>query len=295
MIPSKSSQPAEIAGSLEALIGREHVSEDYVHFRIELLKAQVAVRDELARSASPLPSRTAVKEKGDTPALDPGEVPFDHLLLGRLLDGFAGALQRRFHHSRQLIRLSAAAARNPWLLQQIACKAAFGPDESSLTLLSKDLQIDVEALLFFGRVLSAPFVTEAVRRLKQRGVKPEATGCCPFCGSPPGMAKLSREFPRPGGRVLFCSLCSESWEFARLTCPFCGDQRVLDVLSMGEDDPCSIETCSGCKSYLKTVDERKLPDDQTVLPLVQATATLHLDLIAQQEGYATALPYSALR
>ncbi len=47
-----------------------------------------------------------------------------------------------------------------------------------------------------------------------------------------------------------------------------------------------IEVCEKCKRYIKTVDEGKLSENEDVLPLVEDTATLYLDLIAQREGYA---------
>ena len=47
--------------------------------------------------------------------------------------------------------------------------------------------------------------------------------------------------------------------------------------------------------YLKTVDERKLPEEQAVVPLAETTATLYLDLIAEKEGYLRGVPYAALR
>ena len=142
-------------------------------------------------------------------------------------------------------------------------------------------------------MLAAPFVAEAVDRLnKRRPAAPEPSGCCPFCGSPPGLAQLERQ---EGKRILFCSLCGQSWEFARLKCPFCGSQEKLGTLFLDQTDPRSIETCDQCKSYLKTVDGRKLPEAEVVVPLVETTATVHLDMIAEKQGYARGLPYGALR
>ncbi|MFV1966207.1 MAG: formate dehydrogenase accessory protein FdhE [Pirellulaceae bacterium] len=141
--------------------------------------------------------------------------------------------------------------------------------------------------------LIAPFVAEAAGRRKQRTeAAPKSAGRCPLCGSPPGLAKLKRE---NGRRVLFCSLCGERWEFARIGCPFCGSQQGLGMLSIDTADPNTIETCEQCKGYLKTVDERKLPENKQVIPLVETIATLYLDLIAEKEGYAGDLPYGALR
>jgi FdhE protein len=289
-----SSEPTDIAAGLEALVGREHVSEDYIRFRIELLKSQTAVRDALVRSACSSSSAAGDAKKGGKPsALHPSEVPLDGALLRKSLEDLSAALGRHQRRSEEVSRLWTAAGKDPELLEQLAVKAAFGPDEVFLASLSERLEISVEALLFFGRVLGAPFVAEAAGRLKQDArATPEAAGCCPWCGSPPGLAMLKRE---DGRRVLFCSLCGESWEFARLECPFCNSPAGLGMLTVETADPYSIETCEQCNGYLKTVDERKLPEDKVVVPLVETTATLYLDLIAEKEGYARALPYAALR
>src|SRR5262245_29642781 len=43
-------------------------------------------------------------------------------------------------------------------------------------------------------------------------------GICPFCGGPPGFVDVVED----GRRRLACHLCSGSWSFAKLRCPFCG-------------------------------------------------------------------------
>jgi FdhE protein len=290
-----SCEAAAIARRLEALIGREDASEDYVRFRIELLKAQAAVRQALARSASPPPpSGVAVAEsEAGNPPLGPDDIPFDRALLGSLVRDLAAALQRRGRRSEDVTHLFAAMAKDPALLETLARRAAFGPDEAFLTSLARRLRVSPEDLLFLGRALAAPFVREAVCRLKKRVrvTAPEGLGRCPYCGSSPGLAKLRRE---EGRRILFCSLCGEGWEFARVACPLCGRGRALGMLSIGAD-PRWIETCEECKGYLKTTDERELPEGEVIVPLVEATMTLYLDLIAEKEGYARGLPYAALR
>ena len=286
--------PAEIIGGLQRLIGREGVSEDYVRFRIELFEAQTAVLDALRRSVPPSASGTTAATTGqEVAALEPDEVAFDDALLGKLLENLSAAMRRRGHPSDDLARLSAAAGVNSDLLTGFARGAAIGPDEALLVSLSTRFGVSFDALLFVGRVLAAPFVTEAVRRREQRGTAPpNPTGCCPFCGSPPGLARLDRE---QGTRILCCSLCGQTWPLARLRCPFCAAQRELGVLRVEDDDPCWIETCNACENYLKTVDQRRLPEGRAVVPLVETTATVYLDLIAEKQRYRRSTPYAALR
>jgi len=270
---SLSDETESIIDRLLGLIGREGVSEEYVRFRVLLLNAQAALRGNLA-------------------GVD-DDVPFDAALAGAFLANLSETLDESGHPSDDLARLRAAVEGEPELLEQLAGRAVSAAADDYLDSLAGRLKIDPVALLFFARAMVAPQVTEAVSRRKGRAAEAPAStsGNCPWCGSPPGLAKLDRD---DGRRVLFCTLCGESWEFARSLCPFCRSQAELGRLFVTADDPCWIETCDQCGSYLSTVDERKLPDDQSVIPLVTSTATLYLDLIAQEEGYNGGPPYVAL-
>ncbi|MEE9140169.1 MAG: formate dehydrogenase accessory protein FdhE [Alphaproteobacteria bacterium] len=287
-------EPGAIAERLQALEDRESASEDYIRFRIALLKAQSAVQEALACSPPP-PTRSRAAEgerEAKLPVLGADDVPFDRALLTGLARALAAALPSR-EGGGEMARLCAAAANDPALLEELARNAAFDAEERFFAGLSERMEASPEALFFLGRALAAPFVAGAVRRLKEcEGIAaPESSGRCPYCGSPPGLAKLRRE---EGRRVLFCSLCGEGWEFERVRCPFCAAQGGLTMLAMGPDDPRWIESCERCGGYLKTVDERRLPQGEPVIPLVEATATLYLDLVAEREGYASGPAYVAL-
>ncbi len=294
---------AQAVERLEALVGQEPVSEDYVRFRIDLLKAQWATCEALvARAQEPQPAAgPRAVQRGDkkpqVPALDANAVAFDGALLAQLCAALHGVVVKPGRQSSDVSRLAAAGEKEPALLEELARKAAFGPDQAYLESLGRGLELVPEALLFFGRVLAAPFVAAAARRVTKnagRAVGPTVgSGHCALCGSPPALAKLRRD---DGRRILYCSLCGQSGEFARLACPYCGshERAALTFLRLSESDPRWIETCEKCKHYIKTVDERRLPDDEQIIPVVEETATLHLDLLAEKEGYARRLPYAAV-
>jgi formate dehydrogenase maturation protein FdhE len=284
---------AEILDRLEALIGREEVAEDYVRFRAMLLGVQNSVLDELNRSSTPPDSRMVDEpETEDRTALRPTDVFFEDLLLEKLLDGLCSALTAGDGNRKILDRLSGNAAQDPGFLAKLAWYAAFDPQQGVLESLVGGSGGDFEAVLFFGRVLAAPFVTHAVWQLKQRGVEqPKSSGMCPWCGSPPGLARLIGD---EGRRLLCCSLCGETWPYALLKCPTCLHEQRQDRLWLEPEDPYFVQACGNCRAYLKTVDERKLPERESVIPLVWDTATMHLDLIALDEGCQRAFPYAAL-
>ncbi|MFZ2633485.1 MAG: formate dehydrogenase accessory protein FdhE [Desulfosalsimonadaceae bacterium] len=108
-------------------------------------------------------------------------------------------------------------------------------------------------------------------------------GYCPMCGEPPAMATIAGD---NGKRSLICGACATRWPFPRTACPFCGnnDQQRLSYLFVENDDKYRIEVCDACRQYLKTVDLRNMgrPVDFEVENII----TLHLDMIAMENGYA---------
>ena len=105
---------------------------------------------------------------------------------------------------------------------------------------------------------------------------------CPVCGAEPLMGMLEKE---AGKRYLQCHLCRTDWLFKRVGCPFCGndDQEKLRFFYDEQDEVNRVEVCDRCKGYLKTVDARKT--DRDVVLTVENLATIHLDLLAQHEGF----------
>lgn len=284
---------AAILARLEALRGQPHVSDAYVEFRIELLEAQRAVRRALVAAATGRPTSRGPQADPAGAPLTPDTVVFDEELLRELLAATRVAAANHGQETEDLRRIADAAAAEPGFLRTLAQAAAFGPDQKALEALARRWGIYTEALLFVGRATAAPFIAEAVASRMGDG-EPTPTGVephrCPACGSPPSIARLRRA---DGRRLLTCSLCGSEWEAVRLGCACCGtqDRAVLGLLRLTDRDPRWIETCESCQGYIKTVDERRLAEDETVFPVVEEAATLHLDLLAEREGYIRRVPY----
>jgi formate dehydrogenase maturation protein FdhE len=106
---------------------------------------------------------------------------------------------------------------------------------------------------------------------------------CPACGGAPVVGVL-REEGHGARRRLVCGLCSTEWDYLRVVCVKCGEQRFesLPVFS-AEQLPCAhVDACDTCRSYLKTIDATK---DGRVVPVVDDLATVALDLWAREQGY----------
>lgn len=107
-------------------------------------------------------------------------------------------------------------------------------------------------------------------------------GYCPICGSEPKIGELRGE---EGRRFLFCSQCGFEWSFMRIKCPFCGneEQQTLAYFTVEDDEMHRVDVCNACKRYIKTVDFRAAKDEVNLE--VEAITTLHLDMLASEEGY----------
>lgn len=108
-------------------------------------------------------------------------------------------------------------------------------------------------------------------------------GYCPICGKEPKIGEIRRE--EDGKRYLFCHQCGYKWNFRRIKCPFCGneEQHSLAYFAVEGEERYHVDVCNKCRRYIKTVE---LPKSAEELNLdVEDIATLHLDMLAYEEGY----------
>ncbi|MCE5283935.1 MAG: formate dehydrogenase accessory protein FdhE [Deltaproteobacteria bacterium] len=107
-------------------------------------------------------------------------------------------------------------------------------------------------------------------------------GYCPVCGREPKIGEIRDE---EGSRFLFCNQCGFEWSYRRIKCPFCGneEQQTLAYFTIEEDDRYRVDVCNECKRYIKIIDFRK--SKQKADLDVEDIATLHLDMMANDEGY----------
>ena len=109
-----------------------------------------------------------------------------------------------------------------------------------------------------------------------------AEGYCPICGKEPKIGEIREE---EGRRFLFCTQCGFEWRYRRIKCPFCGNevQQTLAYFTIEGEEKYRVDVCHECKRYIKIVDFRESKEEANLD--VEDIATLHLDMLANEEGY----------
>jgi FdhE protein len=150
--------------------------------------------------------------------------------------------------------------------------------------ISEDIDDDVIDLvdLFLEESLR-PALEKVVEKYGKSIAKAGWTeGYCPICGKEPKIGEIREE---EGRRFLFCTQCGFEWRFMRIKCPFCGneEQQTLAYFSIEGEEKYRVDVCNECKRYIKTVDFRETKEEANLD--VEDIATLHLDMLANEEGY----------
>ncbi|MDP3538517.1 MAG: formate dehydrogenase accessory protein FdhE [Azonexus sp.] len=116
----------------------------------------------------------------------------------------------------------------------------------------------------------------------------DAHGVCPCCGSLPVASVVRLGAAINNLRYLHCSLCNTEWNVPRATCTACDSEKGVALHEVeGSNGAVRAETCDSCKSYLKIVYQEK---DPHVDPVADDLATLALDMLVDEAGYARSGP-----
>lgn len=107
-------------------------------------------------------------------------------------------------------------------------------------------------------------------------------GYCPICGKEPKIGELKGAEER---RFLFCNQCGLEWNYSRVKCPFCGneEQQTMAYFTVEGEERYRVDVCNVCKRYVKMVDSTASTEAANLD--VEDIATLHLDMLAAEEGY----------
>jgi FdhE protein len=155
------------------------------------------------------------------------------------------------------------------------------PDEEEAAEDEEDASFDLVEL--FIEESLRPALEQVVARHGDAVTKADwSEGYCPICGREPKIGEIRDEEET---RYLFCNQCGFQWSFRRIRCPFCGneEQQTLAYFTIEGDERYRVDVCNACKRYIKIVDFRET--NRKADMDVEDIATLHLDMLANDEGY----------
>jgi FdhE protein len=150
---------------------------------------------------------------------------------------------------------------------------------------AQNLKLDPGLLMTLAQNALKPALRAWCRQLTPlaKGI-PWNKGGCFVCGASAMLAEFQENSQE---KHLRCGSCGADWRFRRLHCTRCGneDHKTQRYLYAEETrERMRVEVCDKCKGYLKVISA--FTPTPPELLIVEDLATLHLDYIAQERGYA---------
>jgi len=149
---------------------------------------------------------------------------------------------------------------------------------------SREAEENIDLIDLFTEESLRPELEFIAEKYREMVVKSKwSEGYCPVCGKEPKIGEIREE--EDGKRYLFCHQCGSKWHFHRIKCPFCGndEQHSLAYFEVEGEERYRVDVCNKCRRYIKTVELPKSSEEPNLD--VEDIATLHLDMIAYDEGY----------
>jgi FdhE protein len=159
---------------------------------------------------------------------------------------------------------------------KILFTALLNEDDACFANISCELESDKKTIAFIVFNSIEPSLCLCAEQVA--GCRGQVAGFCPICGSKPMISCLDGQ----GERFLICGFCRHKWEIQRIFCPFCEntDSKSLHYFYTEEEKEYRTDVCEKCKSYIKTVDIRKM--NRVFYPPLEQIASLHLDIKANE-------------
>ena len=223
-----------------------------------------------------------IKREEGFPLFSKEDLPIDFDAASHVLKKFLEHLGKAERDDREGLKKALEKAETEPQWSGDIFMAILKQDEEALARMAEAVDLNPEALFFLGQVAMQPSIHLLRETLTEEIDKTGWDhGYCPLCGSQPDMAY----FEKTGKRHLHCGLCGEEWPFPRIRCPFCDneDQETLGYFEVEEEEGFRVYFCRKCHRYLKTIDKKAFEE---VAPLeIENLATIHLDLLAQENGF----------
>ena len=184
----------------------------------------------------------------------------------------------------QAVRADSPAGLHPALDRLDQAADAWLESQADRVLAGQADGLDPAVAPLVGAALQTCWTWLASRLESQRIGRPAYPNLCPVCGSHPVSSVVRIGGAESGLRYLHCSLCASEWHVVRAKCSNCDNSKDVAYYSL-ENAARAVraESCPECRSYLKVMHQDK---DPQVDPVADDLATLALDILVGEQGYA---------
>lgn len=271
---------------LKSLLGKKELSDSYVNFQSDLLEMLQNLRQKERVLEAAFPKPAAMKNK-----LNEGIplIGFTPLSLSQkvLTEGYHNLIKIFTTHKIWTKDVAARVEKksNQSFIKKLT-KASISFDTEEMQKLASTIPLEAATLMLLGEELVKPFFYHLLARTnKTISFENWKEGFCPVCGDKPRLSILSKD--EDGKKYLWCARCESEWTFPRITCPFCKniDHTKLRFLSTNFREELRLDVCEICKGYTKTIDERKINQEEKPDLFKENIASLYLDILAEDNGY----------
>jgi len=274
-----------VAGDLERHIDRLIRQRPASREALESFKGLLGLTRGIEPKAHPIEMQeglVSLKRKQGFPLFAREALPLDLGASGDLLAKFLEYLSALEREDKKGLEeaYQRSAARPGWAIELL--RVVLKKDEEVLSKMAGEVDLESNTLYFLGLMSLRPALAALRQGLSYKMDKKDwPYGYCPLCGSQPDISF----FDRSGKRHLHCELCGEEWPHPRLTCPFCQNQdhEALGYFEAESEEGLRVDFCRKCLRYLKVVDKRAF--EETAPMELEALATLHLDVLALEQGF----------
>ncbi|MBM4761604.1 formate dehydrogenase accessory protein FdhE [Bacillus sp. B15-48] len=134
---------------------------------------------------------------------------------------------------------------------------------------------------FLAETALRPFLQLTAEVLQEQITEAVPGAGCPVCGEPVRLAQLEEN----GKKVIHCPRCQAHWPEKRIMCSHCGnnDHNEIKYLKIEGEATSQLQVCEKCHGYVKVIDTRQFISKPSSAML--DLNTIHLDFIAQENGY----------
>jgi FdhE protein len=276
--------PDPLVQRLHELVEQSPDLQDAAHF-YEIILPIVKDADLHAAPVSLGHKEARAKLAAGFPLLKDVDLEVDLDAVHELILRLACGLENLGGHSRgRYRRIREALEADQLEIEKLLSPIAAG-DPDPVVSAAHSLQLDADLVRALVKNAFKPALHAWRRQLSPllNGL-PWSRGCCPVCGA---VAILGELQDNHLAKHLRCGQCGADWPFRRLRCMYCGneDHHTLGYL-YGEPRRAEmrLEICGKCRGYLKVIVSFH-PTPPDILP-IEDLATLHLDYIALERGYA---------